>query len=323
VLLIIFITTALVAFLVTIGVLPKLIRFNTAHGIVGRDINKMYKHKIPEMGGLAVVIGSMTGIVILLLLVLFTDLIEIEDMPLLLASILAIAGAGIIGYVDDRFHMRQRVKAVLPFLFAIPLGLLVDFTTIRLPLAGAVDFGIWMVLIIPFGITAAANSANMLEGFNGLGCGLGIVMSTTLILVAWINGNPIALVLLVPLLASLAAFYFFNRFPSRIFPGDTMTLFMGATIAVAAILGGMKEIGAVLFIPMIVEFFLKLRRRFTTESFGKLDKFGYLRYYGPVTSLTHILLKLRRFKEWQVSAMFWGLEFAIAVSMLGFMFIAD
>jgi hypothetical protein len=37
-----------------------------------------------------------------------------------------------------------------------------------------------------------------------------------------------------------------------------------------------------------------MRRKGTTESFGKLDKFGYLRYYGPVTSLTHVVLKLRR-----------------------------
>jgi len=97
---------------------------------------------------------------------------------------------------------------------------------------------------------------------------------------------------------------------------------MGATIAISAIVGGMKEIGFILFIPMFVEFFLKLRRRFTTESFGKLDKFGYLRYYGPVTSLTHVVLKLRRFKEWQVSAFFWGVEFVIGVVLVAVLLVA-
>jgi UDP-N-acetylglucosamine--dolichyl-phosphate N-acetylglucosaminephosphotransferase len=90
---------------------------------------------------------------------------------------------------------------------------------------------------------------------------------------------------------------------------------MGATLAVAAIIGDFKEIGLILFIPMIIEFFLKLRKRFSTESFGKLDKFGYLRHYGSITSLTHIVLKIQRFKEWQVTVIFWSIEFIIAITL--------
>jgi UDP-N-acetylglucosamine--dolichyl-phosphate N-acetylglucosaminephosphotransferase len=244
-------------------------------------------------------------------------LFEIDNPLFLATGIVAMAGIAIIGIIDDRYGMRQRMKAILPFLIAIPFGLTADFTTISIPFIGPVDFGYLMILIIPIGITAAANTANMLEGFNGLGCGLGIIMSTTLIIVAISLGAAVSVIILVPLLSSLIALYLFNRYPAKIFPGDTLLLFMGATLAVSAILGGMKEIGFILFIPMIIEFSLKLRRSFTTESFGKLDKFGYLRYYGSVTSLTHIVLKLRRFKEWQVSTIFWGIEFIIAATVLG------
>lgn len=307
----------IISFIVTIILLPIIISFNRERGIVGRDINKMYKDEIPEMGGIAVVLGTFAGISLLFILSYYMELIEIEDPAFLVTGLIAMAGIAIVGAVDDRYGMRQRMKAILPFLIAIPFGLAADFTTIRIPFIGPVDFGPLMVLIIPVGITAAANSANMLEGFNGLGCGLGIIMSTTLIIVAITSGAVVSLIILIPLLSSLIAFYFFNRYPAKIFPGDTLLLFMGATLAIAAIFGGMKEVGAILFIPMIVEFILKLRRSFTTESFGKLDRFGYLRYYGSVTSLTHVVLKLRRFKEWQVSTVFWGIEFVIAFTILG------
>ena len=203
----------------------------------------MYKNEIPEMGGIAVVIGTFAGIIIFIGAIQYLDLIEIEDPLFLATGVIAMAGIAIIGAIDDRYGMRQRMKAILPFLIAIPFGLAADFTTIRIPFYGPVDFGPLMVLIIPIGITAAANSANMLEGFNGLGCGLGIIMSTTLILVAIYLKSFVSLIILIPLLASLIAFYFFNRYPAKIFPGDTLLLFMGATLAIAAILGGMKEIG--------------------------------------------------------------------------------
>jgi UDP-N-acetylglucosamine--dolichyl-phosphate N-acetylglucosaminephosphotransferase len=101
----------------------------------------------------------------------------------------------------------------------------------------SVDFGILMMLIAPFGVTCAANAGNMLEGFNGLGTGLGIIISITLIIISlWFDARD-SIILLFPLLGALMAFLWFNKYPAKIFPGDTLTLFVGATIACAAILG--------------------------------------------------------------------------------------
>ena len=76
----------------------------------------------------------------------------------------------------------------------------------------SVDFGILMVLIAPFGVTCAANAANMLEGFNGLGTGLGIIMTVTLIIISVLFGTDESLLLLFPLLGALIAFLYFNRY---------------------------------------------------------------------------------------------------------------
>jgi UDP-N-acetylglucosamine--dolichyl-phosphate N-acetylglucosaminephosphotransferase len=305
----------LVSFLTTLITVPWLIKKLKERGLVGVDHNKYDKPEIPEMGGLAVVIGFVAGVSTFLVII---KVVTNKDLSNLAAPILAVVGAALTGIMDDLFGLRQRIKAVIPFLFAIPIGVYVlEKTTLSFIIGDPVDFGLWMVLIAPFGVTCAANAGNMLEGFNGLGAGLGIIISVTLIAIAFVHGAEDTLVLLFPLLGALVAFLWFNRFPSRIFPGDTLTLFMGATLACAAILGDMKTIGALLFIPMIIEFFLKLRGRFKGENYGNPDEDGYLSYEGKTESLTHIIMKRKKVKESQLVLMLWGLEGLLCLIVFG------
>ncbi len=234
----------------------------------------------------------------------------------LAATVLAVVGAALAGIMDDLFGLRQRIKAVIPFLFAIPVGVYVADKTTMSFIVVMVDFGILMMLIAPFGVTCAANAGNMLEGFNGLGAGLGIIISVTLIAISMKDGVTESLILLFPLLGALIAFLWFNRFPARIFPGDTLTLFVGATIACAAIVGDFKTIGALLFIPMIIEFFLKLRGHFKGENYGTPDEEGFLSYKGDIESLTHYIMKKKRIKEPQLVHIIWGIEGVLCVIIL-------
>jgi UDP-N-acetylglucosamine--dolichyl-phosphate N-acetylglucosaminephosphotransferase len=303
-----------VSFLTTVITVPWLIRKLKEQGFVGVDQNKYNKPEIPEMGGLAVVIGFVAGVSTFLVII---KVVTNKDLSNLAAPLLAVVGAALTGIMDDLFGLRQRIKAVIPFLFAIPIGVYVlEKTTLSFIIGDPVDFGLMMVLIAPFGVTCAANAGNMLEGFNGLGTGLGIIISITLIAIAFIHGADDTLFLLFPLLGALIAFLWFNRYPSKIFPGDTLTLFMGATLACAAILGDMKTIGALLFIPMIIEFFLKLRGRFKGENYGIPDKDGYLSYEGKTESLTHIFMKRKKIKERQLVMILWGIEAILCALVL-------
>lgn len=299
------IISLIVSFITTIITVPWLIKKLTESGLVGVDHNKFDKPKIPEMGGLAVVIGFIAGVSTLLVI---NKIFDNDDFPILAAPLLAVVGAALTGIMDDLFSIRQRLKAVIPFLFAIPVGVYTaDKTTMSFVFI-TVDFGVLMVLIAPFGVTCAANAGNMLEGFNGLGAGLGIIITLTLIIISFSFEATDSLMLLFPLLGALFAFLWFNRFPSKIFPGDTLTLFMGATIACAAIIGDMKTIGALLFIPMIIEFFLKLRGHFQSENYGTPDKEGFLSYSKRSESLTHLVMKKKRIKEKHLVWLIWGIE---------------
>ncbi len=305
------IAAAATAFVTTFLAVRWLIRHLQGTKMVGRDVHKPGAPPIPEMGGMAVIAGAYAGITVLMLFA--PDGPPVEYLH---ASLVAIFGAGFVGLMDDLFDLRQRVKAVLPFLFAVPLGIVAfhdpDGGTTLL----YADVGALILLAIPFGITSAANASNMLEGFNGLGAGLGVIMCLAMIGLAFITGDGAGLFLILPLLGALLAFLWFNKYPAKVFPGDSMTLFVGATVAAAAIMAHQKTFGALLFLPMIAEFFLKLRGRFQGESYGELNGDGRLHYAGRTESLGHLIMKRRPMKEWQLVGVLWAAEAVVAAVVL-------
>lgn len=272
---------------------------------MGKDLNKPNKPLIPEMGGLGVILGFYVGVT---LLVLVSSPADAPARPYFYAALLASLGAGIVGLLDDMFSIRKHTKAILPFILALPLGAAV-YQSGDVYLLG-LNLGVLMVFAIAIGITSAANAANMLEGLNGLGAGLMIIMTTAMIALSVLVGSSEGSFLLYPLLGSLIAFLSFNRFPARVFPGDSMTLFAGSTIAAAAIVSSpsMKTLAAVLFVPMVAEFALKARGRFRAENYGTVDMEGRLHYSGPVQSLTHAVMRARPLREAQIVGILWGVE---------------
>lgn len=272
-----------------------------AKGIVGRDLNKAGKPEIAEMGGIAVVVGFFAGVSALI------SLNGIENQNLLNVSLSAIMGAAFVGMMDDIFDLRQRHKAILPFVLALPLGTVVD-PKITIPHIVTLDFGPWMVLAAAFAITCAANAANMLEGFNGLGTGLGIIMAVTLVILSVMHNRLDGVYLLLPLIGGLVAFLWFNKYPAEVFPGDIMMLFMGATLATAGILSSLHVQTVFIFLPMIAEFFLKLRGKFVAENYSTNAANGRLEYHGRVESITHVFMKRSKCTEVSLVYDIWGVE---------------
>lgn len=299
---------AATAFLAIFLVMPRAIRKLRGAGIVGRDRNKRDAPEIPEMGGLGVFLAFNAGVFAILAL---TSL-DPSQQATLLASLVVAAGAAMTGVLDDLVVLRQRFKAFIPFVFAAPLALYATDTRIAFPLVGNIEFGLlYAILLVPLGIACASNGFNILEGFNGLGTGLGIVVAVALSTLAVIEGNLTGLVLLLPLLGALAGFLWYNHYPARIFPGDTMTLLVGAVLATGAILSKLEFWGFLLFLPHVVEFLLKARAKFDAQSFARaLRDDGTLVYDGPVRSLPHVVMKHWRVTEPRLVLILVGFETA-------------
>ena len=120
--------------------------------------------------------------------------------------------------------------------------------------------------------------------------------------------------------ASLLAFLFYNWYPARIFPGDSLCYTIGAVVATVAILGNMERFALYCFIPWFLEFLLKARSRFKAESFGKLRKDYTLQApYEKIYSLTHFFMKLGRFKEKEIVTMI--ILFEIIIVLLAFLMV--
>jgi len=290
----------------TFVIIPWLIPRLKARGVVGIDLNKPSKPEIAEMGGIAVVVGFFAGVSLLV------ALNGIKNIELLNVSLSAVLGAAFVGMMDDLFNLRQRHKAFLPFVIALPFAAAAD-PNVVIPHVAHVNFGPWMLLVAALAVTCAANAANMLEGFNGLGAGLGIIMGLTLITLGVLHNRMDGVYLLVPLVGSLVAFLWFNKYPAKIFPGDTMMLFVGSTMAVAGILSNLQVQTAFIFTPMIAEFFFKLRGHFKAENYSSDAGNGHLMYHGKIESLTHIFMKHLKIGEQELVALIWGIEIAMCV----------
>ena len=293
----------LVALATTFLIIPWMIPRLKARGVVGKDLNKPGAPDVAEMGGIPVVIGFFAGVSVMLALSALSG----DQADLLNACLMAILGAAFVGMMDDLFDLRQRQKAILPFVFALPLGATLD-PKMSIPFLGELDFKIFMIPIAALAVTCAANAANMLEGFNGLGTGLGIIMTSTLILLCLVHQRFEAMYVLIPMLAALVAFLWFNKYPAKIFPGDTMMLFMGATLAAAGLLSQLQLQTIFMFIPMIVEFGLKLRGHFEAENYASRSINGYLEYRGRIESLTHVFMRRFKLTEKSLVELIWALE---------------
>jgi UDP-N-acetylglucosamine--dolichyl-phosphate N-acetylglucosaminephosphotransferase len=271
--------------------MPKLVRA----GMTGRDVNKADKQEIPEMGGFAVVFGLSSGILLAVGLSTFFDSIFPGlELKYVLAGLSTLLLMALIGIFDDLFAMHKAIKATLPLFAALPLVAVEAGTfTMTIPIIGAVDFGIfYILLLVPMGIAGASNVTNMLAGFNGLEAGMGFVACVSLSVIAASLGQTAALILLLPMAGALLAFLFYNRYPAKIFIGDIGTLSIGAVIASSVILGNFEAAGMVMIIPYALDFFIKAINRFPSSNWwGELVD-GKLVCKGKPVGLCQWIMKL-------------------------------
>jgi len=311
------------SFAVALLMTPLIIERMHKRCLTGKDMNKYEKPAVAEMGGISVMFGLAFGIIVAIFCFTYLKMITL-NLTLLLAALLTVLLVGFIGIVDDligwRSGIRQWQHALFPLFAALPLmAARAGTSVVNLPLLGIVPFGIYYSLIlVPIGITGAANAFNMLAGFNGLEAGLGIISAATLLVIAASTGHFEAAILLAALCGALIAFMLYNRFPAKIFGGDSLTLMNGATIASASIIGDMEKIGLMVVAIFFIELVLKARHFFQAQSFGIPKKNGTLSADPKLGSLTQVVLFLGKGKlrENEVTLAILALQAVVCAAVL-------
>ena len=253
-----------ISFATTFFIFPAVIaRFKRAK-IMGKDMHKPGQPEVAEMGGLVIVAGFGSGIITIIAIATFFPGLFSADLIQILAALSVVLIMTLIGIVDDLIGVRQILKAIMPLLASLPLvAIKAGHTLMRIPLIGQIDFGIlYPLVLVPIGITGAANAFNMLAGFNGLEVGMSIVAMGSLAITAHSVGAMTSFLLLLATLGALIATLRYNWYPAKVFIGDAGTLSLGAIVASAVILGNFEMAGVIIIIPYALDFLLKAIHRF-------------------------------------------------------------
>jgi len=290
-----------IAFVLSFITIPFWIRKIKNSGLVWEDMNKPgHPKNVAGSGGIVVVVAFVVGICyyIAIRTFLMNEVDEVTVKIFALLSVLLILT--IVGIVDDLFGWKnkglsRKVRILLAFVASIPLiAINVGTTTMNFPFIGIINFGIlYPLLLVPIGIVGATTAYNFLAGYNGLEAGQGILILSFLSYVAYVTGTPWLAIIGLTMVVALLGFWYYNKYPAKVFPGDSLTWSIGALIAIMAILGNFQKIAVFVFIPYIIEFVLKLRGKLEKHSFAKPNKDGSLEMpYEKIYGLEHLALYL-------------------------------
>jgi UDP-N-acetylglucosamine--dolichyl-phosphate N-acetylglucosaminephosphotransferase len=229
---------------------------------ISTDINKKDKPKVPEMGGVGLVLGvTVTLSIIGGALILF----DVYEEPAYIYAALAVVFiASYIGLFDDISVISRKDKAIGLLLAGLPLVVTRTSTAfIKVPFYGDTVFWdyqwqhlIFWLVIVPIGVFAAANAFNMSAGYNGLESGQTTIISFFLLILAiTMDANIMGVLIFASTFGASLMLYKYNRYPAKTFVGDVGTLSMGALIATGAVFTGLEIYAVICILPMFYELF--------------------------------------------------------------------
>jgi phospho-N-acetylmuramoyl-pentapeptide-transferase len=226
--------TAAVSFLVCLAAYPFLIRaFRRLKvgQVIQAELSAEHQRKAgtPTGGGILFVSVGIIG-----------GLLSLRVHAGALPAVAALVLFGLLGLTDDLTKLRvgslgipARLKFPLQVLLAIPVAWLAQAPQHGIPAEWA--WAYWPLAILL--VTGFANAVNLTDGLDGLASGVALValVGCALLLPGASAGEKAVAMTLV---GGLAAFLVYNRYPARVFMGDTGSLGIGAALAAMALQQG-------------------------------------------------------------------------------------
>lgn len=242
-------TVSVVSFLCVLILTPRLIKLLTTKGEVVQDFHKPERPSVPRPAGpaLAAGIGAAEAI-----LYIFTW--DVRVLAIILTSMIAF----VIGYIDDKRVMPGWFKPVALIAAGLPLiGLGAHDNYLNL-IFGTAFIPLLYIPLILIILPIVGNTINSIDVLNGAVSGFVIIASIPLLASIAIFGDNTVLIATLPMLFATLAFYRYHKYPSKIFPGDSGTLLLGAVYGSVAIAGNSEIIGVIALLPAVMNSFLFL-----------------------------------------------------------------
>ena len=206
----------------------------------------------PTMGGLIFIAAIFAMSAICCVLGLFFGIDMPADSTYLktLVMLLCLSAVyGVIGFIDDyiKVILKRNLGLTAKQKFLLQLVAAVGFvcwavygmdiaTVVKIPFTSIeLDFGIWFIPFAALVIIATVNSVNLTDGLDGLATCVTCMVALFFILFADKVGNKAVALFASILLGSLVGFLMYNKFPAKVFMGDTGSLFLGGAVCGMAI----------------------------------------------------------------------------------------
>lgn len=213
---------------------------------VPKDSRRVHNHPIPRMGGLAIFIGFVLSVV------LFAA-VDNQMRGILLGAVIIV----VVGVVDDITPLPALLKLVIQIaaaLVAVAFGVRIEFLANPIWWSETMylDLSFLSIPITVLWIVGLTNAVNLIDGLDGLACGVSAIASIAMMTIALAMGQWNTAVILAALVGACFGFMPFNLNPARIFMGDTGALMLGYVMACISITGLLKFYAIISFaVPLL------------------------------------------------------------------------
>ncbi len=206
------------------------------------DNRKVHKKIMPRLGGLAIYISFMLGVIASMELT--RDVIGI-----LIGGTLILA----IGIMDDKYQLSAKVKLLGQIAAAcVLIAFDIRIEWINNPFGGYFYLDYLSVPFTVFWIVSFINVVNLIDGLDGLAAGVTAIASLTVLLVAAQMGYYQIAIMTAALTGGIIGFIRYNFSPAVIFMGDTGSMFIGYILGAVSVFGAVKTAATIaLIVPAI------------------------------------------------------------------------
>lgn len=274
----------------------------------------MAKTGTPTMGGIAYLLAILVSVVAASM---YAEVLTAEIWVLLLVLI----GFGLIGFLDDFIKVAfkrnlgltslqkligQIVIATIAFFLLRTLGF---DTNIGIPFTSwEIDLSVIYVLFLIFWLVGFSNAVNLTDGLDGLVAGTASIAFATFGWIA-IQQDQLGVALFTFAVAgALLGFLIFNKFPAKVFMGDTGSLALGGALAMVSVL--LKQELLLLLIGLV----------FVIETLSVILQVGSFKIRKKrifKMSPIHHHFELSGWSEWKVVLIFWFVGLMAAMIAIG------
>ena len=238
--------TAMVVALITTPVVKSL-AFRVGAVDVPKDNRRMHDHPIPRMGGLAIFFGFLLSV-----------LIYVELTPELTGMLLGGVIIVVLGIFDDIYALGAKFKLMVQIAAALVAVLSGNVIEV-LSNPNVFSSDLWWELgwlaypVTIIWIVAITNAVNLIDGLDGLACGVSTISSLTMLVISLaVADGPVA-VIMAALAGGCIGFLPYNLNPAKIFMGDTGSTFLGYMLATVSIMGLFKFYAVISFaVPFLI-----------------------------------------------------------------------